>query len=64
MFNPKLSTVFGSKFKGNETKHGTVLIDFNSKPRSIASIQLKVAAAYDENHDEIGDSIVLKVPMY
>ena len=64
VFNPKLSTVFGSNFKGNETKQGTVLIDFKSKPRSIASIQLKVAAAYDENYDEIGDSIVLKVPMY
>lgn len=64
VFNPKLSTVFGSNFKGNETKQGTVLIDFNSKPREIASIQLKVAAAYDENYDEIGDSIVLKVPMY
>lgn len=64
VFNPKLSTVFGSNFKGNETKQGTVLIDFKSKPRDIANIQLKVAAAYDENYDEIGDSIVLKVPMY
>ena len=64
VFNPKLSTTFGSNFKGNETKQGTVMIDFQSKPRDIASIQLKVAAAYDENYDEIGDSIVLKVPMY
>ena len=64
VFNPKLSTVFGSDFKGNETKQGTVLIDFKSKPRDIASIQLKVSAAYDENYDEIGDSIVLKLPMY
>ena len=64
VFNPKLSTVFGSDFKGNETKRGTVIIDFNSQPREIASIQLKVASAYDENYDEIGDSIALKVPMY
>lgn len=64
IFNPKLSTIFGSNFKGNETKQGTVIIDFNSKPRDIASIQLKIAAVYDENYDEIGDSIVLKVPMY
>ncbi len=64
VLNPKLSTVFGSDFEANETKQGTVMIDFKSKPRDIASIQLKVAAAYDKNYDEIGDPIVLKVPMY
>ena len=40
------------------------MIDFKSKPRDIASIQLKIEAAYDKNYDEIGDPIVLKVPMY
>ncbi len=64
VLNPKLSAVFGSNFEANETKQGTVMIDFKSKPRDIASIQLKVAAAYDKNYDEIGDPIVLKVPMY
>ena len=64
VLNPKLSTIFGEHFKANETKKGTVLIDFQSKPRNIASIELKVAAAYDQNYDEIGDPIVLKVPMY
>ena len=64
VLNPKLSTIFGSDFQANETKQGTLMIDFQSKPRAIASIQLKVAAAYDKNYDEIGDSIVLKVPMY
>ncbi len=64
VLNPKLSAVFGSNFEANETKQGTVMIDFKSKPRDIASIQLKIAAAYDKNYDEIGDPIVLKVPMY
>ena len=64
VLNPKLSAVFGSNFEANETKQGTVMIDFKSKPRDIASIQLKVEAAYDKNYDEIGDPVVLKVPMY
>ena len=64
VLNPKLSTVFGSNFEANEKKQGTLLIDFQSKPRDIASIQLKIEAAYDKNYDELGDSIVLKVPMY
>ena len=64
VLNPKLSAVFGSDFEANETKQGTVMIDFKSKPRDIASIQLKIEAAYDKNYDEIGDPIVLKVPMY
>ncbi|MGM9946021.1 MAG: hypothetical protein ACI33M_13810 [Lysinibacillus sp.] len=64
VLNPKLSTVFGSNFQANETKQGTLIIDFQSKPRDIASIQLKVATAYDKNYDEIGDPIILKIPMY
>lgn len=64
VLNPKLSTIFGSDFQANETKQGTLMIDFQSKPRDIASIQLKIATAYDENYDEIGEPIVLKVPMY
>ena len=64
VLNPKLSTVFGSNFEANEKKQGTVIIDFQSKPRDIASIQLKVEAAYDKNYDELGDLVVLKVPMY
>ena len=64
VLNPKLSTVFGSKFKENESKQGTLLIDFQSKPRDIASLQLKVEAAYDKNYDAIGDPVILKVPMY
>lgn len=64
VLNPKLSTVFGSNFEANETKQGILMIDFQSQPRDIASIQLKVEAAYDKNYDEIGDPVVLKVPMY
>ena len=64
VLNPKLSAAFGNHFEANETKQGTLIVDFQSKPRNIASIQLKVEAAYDKNYDEIGDPIVLKVPMY
>ena len=64
VLNPKLSTIFGSNFKANESRQGTLLIDFTSKPREIASLQLKIMSAYDGNYDEIGDPITLKVPMY
>ena len=64
VLNPKLSTIFGSNFEANETKQGTLTIDFQSKPRDIASLKLKILPAYDKNYDEIGDPIALKVPMY
>lgn len=64
VFNPKLSTIIGSSFEANETKQGTLIIDFLSKPRDIASLQLKILPAYDKNYDEIGEPINLKVPMY
>ena len=64
VFNPKLSTIIGSNFEANETKEGTLFIDFQSKPRDIASLQLKILPTYDKSYDEIGDPINLKVPMY
>ena len=64
VLNPKLSTIIGSNFEANETKQGTLIIDFLSKPRDIASLQLKILPAYDKNYDEIGEPINLKVPMY
>ncbi|MFF5994856.1 hypothetical protein AAGS61_08835 [Lysinibacillus sp. KU-BSD001] len=64
VLNPKFSHKFGAHFEPNEKKQGTVMIDFASKPRDIASIQLKIAPVYDQNYDELGEPIVLKVPMY